>query len=986
MLTLLMKHPLITLLLSGWLITLNVFAQERQSHADNCSENPFETTIHSVEYDDTGCARYTVSVSYNETCKYALSHYVVAASCGTISLVENSEGWKQESGYDKTTGLQGVKVDDIPEFGNTSLKQFTVTFTLCAALHSHKEARGDCGEDHSTCCYPIVGYKAGQCVYFDKLDSICADSNPDSEIDSLFAAITKTDASCISGGSLQVTVSGGEAPYSYQWSGGDTTSVLTGVPAGTYQVVVTDAAGQEVILEETISQVDGMAVAGTVVNESCEGTGNGAIDITVSGGSAPYTYIWNTGAVTEDLDAIGAGDYTVSVSDSLGCSAEQSFTILSSDAILISAEIVQPACSQINGGFNITVSGGTAPYSYLWSTGATTEDIDGLGAGAYSIIVKDAAGCKIEDMYSLTENNTLKLSAMVTQTTCLDDGSGAIDLAVQGGAEPNTYTWSNGETSEDLSGLTAGIYSVTVLDGNGCSKSLRVSVTKETFQVSEQVTQPSCDGSQGGAVTVTPLGVGATYTYVWSTGATTAGVTDLAAGIYTVTITDATGCSRTLVYVINDLTAMQIAATVTNAQCSATDGFSIDASVSGGTAPYTYAWSTGDTTEDLNSLAAGTYVLTVTDASGCSATQEVIIEPIENSWDCLIADVEASPECGLAGYTLSATLFDADSYTWTVMSSDGQWVLTAGTDGPSVTYTTGSAGSSATFTLTIIKDGCTQTCSYTITTCEDTSDDDGSDDGGDDDGSDDGGDDDGNDDGGDNDGSDDVGDDDGSDDGGDDDCDDCMNSEIVSMSAQGSCHTYTVKVNTNGLCRHELSHWTVSIPCGEVSNYTNSEGWPMSYGKDPTTGIYGLKVDDISRFANTADSFTVSFTVCAQDEDCMDDWDGVVAYKAGQCVAYDTLHNSYNDGDDSSDGGYTCKAYPNPFHDNLAFEWTATRDEHVCLDVYDFQGHYVKCLYKGDVKKGESYKVNCDGLSGSFYFYRFNTGGKIVSGKLCKTR
>src|SRR5690606_17902940 len=193
-----------------------------------------------------------------------------------------------------------------------------------------------------------------------------------------------------------------------------------------------------------------------------------------------------------------------------------------------------PACGQENGSITVTVSGGAEPYTYAWSTGATTKDLTDIGPGNYTVTVTDANGCTAIRSLNVKENNTLKLSWIVTQTSCLDDASGAVDLLVEGGTAPYTYEWSSGQTTEDISGLIAGVYIVTVRDAAGCEAKGVASVTRKTFVVNDKVTQPACDGSYGGSIELFPANTGETYTYEWSTGATTSSVSDLEPGVYKV--------------------------------------------------------------------------------------------------------------------------------------------------------------------------------------------------------------------------------------------------------------------------------------------------------------------------------------------------------------------------------------------------------------------------------------------------------------------
>ncbi|HEX5168908.1 MAG TPA: hypothetical protein VFW11_07025 [Cyclobacteriaceae bacterium] len=965
-----MKSILYALTVFCLVFSYKAFPQGTCSKHKNCATNCFKTEVVKSELKSDGCINYVLRVSYNGDCAHALSHYTVAVTCGKISNASNSENWKIEYGKDPTTGLYGFKVDDIPNFGETALKCFLVSFTVCP------EGTAKCATKES-CCYPIIAYKAGTHVYYDKLPNACPSPEPTPE---LKASLTKNDISCngANDGSLSVVVEGGKEPFSYAWSTNETSSSISGLAPGEYNVIVKDADGLELSLTGNISEPPAIVIAGSVTNESCGGE-NGSINLDVSGGSGSYTYTWTNAATTEDIGSLGAGSYSVTVKDEKGCTADTTFIVENQSSLSITAATTMTGCGKTNGALDITVSGGTAPYTYQWSNGATTEDLMNIGPGTYRVTVVDATGCTTEMAYAIKENNTLKLTYAVTQTTCLDDGSGAIDLMVQGGSQPYSYVWSNGSTTQDISGLTAGFYSVTVTDNAGCTSTIRISVTKKTFVVNEQVIQPACGGSQGGSITLNPVNGVAPYTYEWSNGSTGNSLSGLEPGIYTVKVTDATGCSRDLAYVITDPTGITSSATVTNDQCNSQGNFSIDITVTGGQGPYTYEWSNGETTEDLANLETGIYTVTITDVNGCSTVREVEVTG-SPTWTCLIDQPSVEVLCSSTGNSLNTSISGADSYSWTVESSDGQWAIASGASTPSIEYTAGGINSTATFTLTIFKDGCTQTCEYVVTTCKENPTTPPDDTDGGDDGTDDGGSDDGTDGG-------------GTDDGGDDDhsgtCESCFESDIVKISNNGNCYMYEVKVSTNGECRHDLSHWDIAIPCGTVSDYSNSENWKMVFGEDPTTGIYGLKVDDISNFGSTNDYFTVKFTICYDDYTCRDklnSWDPVVAYKAGLCIAYDTLNRDDQQYNDDGDETPVCKTYPNPYRDKVCFEWKADRDEEACLEIFDSQGRYVRDLYKGRVYKGENYKVECTDLDGSLYIYRFRSGSKTYQGKICKAR
>lgn len=928
------------LLILGWLlITSNVIAQiDTRGWDPSCEPNTscFRTEIIKTEKVSDECTFYQFKVYYEGDCQHALSHYTVAVPCGQIKNLTNTKNWDQEYGYDPKTKLTGFKIDDIPNFGETSLQSFTVSFKICTT--------NDWCEDKLECWQPIVAYKAGTKIYYDTLSNSCASP--------LVATIENRNVSCFGAndGSVSANVTEGTAPFSYIWSTGDSTASVTGVGPGTYSVFIKDAAGEELELITAVTQPAQIVVNDSITSTGCSGQPDGAIDISVSGGVGSYTFTWSNGAVSEDLSGLAPGTYSVIIKDSSNCSVQKSFVVGNSAQITIIATATQPSCTKSNGNINITVSGGTEPYTFVWSNGATTEDIQNLAPGAFKVIVTDANGCTADFTYVLREANTLRLNAVVTQTSCLDDASGAVDLIVSGGTAPYTYTWSNGETTEDLDGLTAGIYKVTVTDANGCSATLTVSVSKKTFQVGNVVVQPLCHGDSTGSITLNPIGGVPPFAYQWSTGNTGNSITELAPGVYTVVITDASGCSRNLAFVISDPPELAASATIGNTQCTAEGSFTLDLTVSGGKSPYTYQWSNGSTSKDIDSLQSGPYSVIIKDVNGCSLTKEFVIEAGTSLWACLINQPDTIPLCGSTGNSLATSVAGA-TYQWTVQSSDGSWSITQGSNTSAIVYTAGAENSSATFTLTLTKDGCSQTCSYTATTCK------GDSTGGEDPGG------------------------PGEPGSGDEDCEECFDSSEEIISEEGSCITYKMTVSTNGNCRHDLSHWVVAIPCGVVKNYSNSEGWKMSIGTDPKTGVYGLKVDDISGFGKTEDRFTVTFTICSESSSCeekLDGWEPLFAYKAGQCVAYDKP-------DDESEEEPVC-SYPNPFRDDIKFRWICKEDDYVDLRIVDKTGKDVRHVFRGEVRKGKTYVFECSAadLREDLYIYRLTSKKKTVYGKLLR--
>ncbi|MBN9294728.1 MAG: gliding motility-associated C-terminal domain-containing protein [Flavobacteriia bacterium] len=486
---------------------------------------------------------------------------------------------------------------------------------------------------------------------------------------------TVINASCgNSNGSINISVSGGAAPYTFAWSNGSTAQNLSGVTAGTYTVTVTDDNGCTATNGTGTPITDAPAPTvsiGTVTNASC-GNSNGSINISVSGGTAPYTYSWSNGSTAQNLSGISAGTYTVTVTDDNGCTATNGTgtTITNTSAPIVSVgTITSASCGSSNGGINISVSGGTAPYTYSWSNGSTAQNLSGVPAGNYTVTVTDDNGCTATNGTGTTITNTSAPTVTVGTITPASCGSnnGSINISVSGGTAPYTYSWSNGATSQNLSGAPAGNYTVTVTDNNGCTATngtgTTITNTSAPTVTVGTITPASC-GSNNGSINISVSGGTAPYTYSWSNGATSQNLSGAPAGNYTVTVTDNNGCTATNgtgTIITNTSTPTITVGTVTNASCGSNNG-SVNISVSGGTAPYTYSWSNGSTSQNLSGMPAGTYIVTVTDVNGCTKNGAATISYEDTLHLAIVADTTKG--CSPLVVKFSSSITNADSYSW----------------------------------------------------------------------------------------------------------------------------------------------------------------------------------------------------------------------------------------------------------------------------------------------------------------------------------
>ena len=432
-------------------------------------------------------------------------------------------------------------------------------------------------------------------------------------------------------GGVDLTVSGGTAPYSFLWTTGDITEDLSTLLAGYYEVTITDAAGCSLQWSDTLTQpLLPLTVGLSLTHVACFGDLTGAIDASVSGGTGPYVYAWNTGASTEDLNGLGAGNYSLTVTDALGCSSTVTETITQNTALALSLIQTDVACfGGATGSIAAIASGGATPYTYAWSSGGTTAIKSGLIAGTYTITVTDAAGCVVSGTTTISQPDALVLNLSVSDVQCFGDTSGTISALANGGVAPYAFLWNTGDTSQALSNISAGIYSVTVTDANGCSLTHLDTVGQPLAMTdTTALSHVACYGDSTGILAVSMYGGTAPYSFAWNTGDSVSTISGLSAGTYSLLVTDSQGCTYSQSFTISQPAApLTGSITATQPLCFGDSTGVLTVAVGGGTAPYAYYWNTGDSTTSVDSLAAGVYTVTVTDANGCVWTATDTIAP-----------------------------------------------------------------------------------------------------------------------------------------------------------------------------------------------------------------------------------------------------------------------------------------------------------------------------------------------------------------------
>jgi hypothetical protein len=422
--------------------------------------------------------------------------------------------------------------------------------------------------------------------------------------------------------SVEAIVTGGAGPFTYSWSNGANGSVNENLGPGDYSVTVTDANGCTVSGTATVGNPVQINIQFSVTNPACGSGGTGSVTATVSGGVAPHSYLWSTGATSSSVSGLAPGTYSLTVTDFLGCTESKSVSIIEVSDLHISLQATASSgCGAYDGTASVTTSGGTAPFTYKWSTGASTASISGLAPGTYGVTVTDANGCGASNQITVSGTPAIMMMIMGVNSGCAANGSANAMVTPGSGTPPFSYLWNTGATTSIINNLSPGTYKVTVTDAAGCTKTDQVTVTgSANLSVSTSGTNVSCYGGTNGSAKATASGGSGNYSYIWSNSATGATVTGLAAGTYFVTTTDAaSGCTAMINVFISQPTKLTVTANGSGIGCGSSTG-SASASASGGTSPYTYAWSNGATGASVSGLAVGSYTVTATDANGCKET------------------------------------------------------------------------------------------------------------------------------------------------------------------------------------------------------------------------------------------------------------------------------------------------------------------------------------------------------------------------------
>ncbi len=434
-------------------------------------------------------------------------------------------------------------------------------------------------------------------------------------------------------GSATALATGGATPYAYNWSNGGSGATINNLAAGTYTVTVTDNTSATATASVALTQPTALVLtAPTITNVLCNGNNTGSVTAHASGSTPPYTFDWSNGGSTATISNLAAGPYTVTVTDDNGCTKNATYQVTQPAVIAISlVALTDESCSGAeDGAITISVTGGVNPIFAEWSNGFLGTTISDLAPDIYTVTVTDNNSCTKTASFTVNPGGVVLLNLNQQQNvTCPGGSNGSISVTASGGMAPYTYEWSNGATDPVISNLVAGSYLVTATDSHGCVLVKGYTITQPQpidIQI-QQTAQNLCFGNSNASLTSVATGGTSPFTASWSNGVNGNTNSNLAAGTYTVTITDDNGCTNSKSAIVSSPAQVTLNVTTTDETGSGLNNGTATATPAGGTGAFTYLWSNGGTTAMISNLPPATYTVTVSDANSCSVSGSAQVDP-----------------------------------------------------------------------------------------------------------------------------------------------------------------------------------------------------------------------------------------------------------------------------------------------------------------------------------------------------------------------
>jgi len=471
-----------------------------------------------------------------------------------------------------------------------------------------------------------------------------------------------------------------------EWSTGDTTVCISGLANGLYDVTVTDGDCETVLTAIAVESPDIIETAASLSMPTCAENSDGIIDLTTSGGTAPYRYNWQDLNLNEKTrNNLAAGDYVVSILDANDCTFNDTISLTAPDTLKITGAIVQnTSCFELeNGVIMPEVIGGTAPYFYEWNTGAFGEVLSDLSNGDYEVTVTDVNGCQVTERFEVMRPATLSLSLdSIQNASCEGAENGLLRVVVTGGSFNYTYQWSNERAGNQIENIGTGKYELTVTDENGCSLVDSFFITAPpSIQLSSDLTNPKCIGGRDGAIDLT-ISNATVDKIEWNDGRIVEDLDRIMDGTYYVTVTDVNGCTLQDSFILTAPQLLEVSVTTRAPSCTGSRDGSIQLDVVNQNGlPPDFRWNTGPNTQDLMNIGAGEYTAIVKDRDGCTFETDTIFlknpEPIIITADKIVSTQCSGQESGSVEITVMGG-FPPYEYDWGIASTEDLYDVSAG--------------------------------------------------------------------------------------------------------------------------------------------------------------------------------------------------------------------------------------------------------------------------------------------------------------------
>jgi len=410
--------------------------------------------------------------------------------------------------------------------------------------------------------------------------------------------------------------------YYYEWSSGQNTPSIENLSSGNFTVEVTDSLGCNTIDSIYVEESIPPTIELTGLNPSECGSNDGAINTFIIGGTPPFSFEWNNGQSSQNLEFLQSGEYVLTFQDDLGCVIIQDYELISPELPSLELVSTNNSSCEVNDAYAYAVaSGGSGFYSYLWSNGEEDSLIDELSSGIYSVVVTDELNCSVTGFTNIVALGAPIINITSENVSCFGSSDGYIYASASGGVEPYLFQWENGSTDSIQSGLSEGEYFITITDGNSCEVTEIIYINSpDSIDVTLTSLDLNCYGDLNGSIESDINGGILPYSYLWSNGSESPNINNLTSGQYSLLVTDSTGCSVSESIFISEPDSINITFNISNEDCNPNNQ-SIETEIEGGTPPYDYIWNNNETSSNIYNLSSDYYVLTITDFNNCISTK-----------------------------------------------------------------------------------------------------------------------------------------------------------------------------------------------------------------------------------------------------------------------------------------------------------------------------------------------------------------------------